>query len=137
MENCVMTPSGPWVRRSRTRLAFIVVSLLTTLGPSSAVRAEKVVAKGDDWEAYTDGRVAGFASYVYGDGPPRATHADDSQGTVSMMRLRSGFLGNQLGFGVRGPVTQWTTVTGYIQIWAYVESDNRDKSSPNYPDIRT
>lgn len=152
-----MTPSAPRVSRPRTCPSVLVVSLLTSLGVSRVAWAEKVLAKGDDWEAYTDGRVAGFASYVSGDGPPRGTkvidgvpeslngglwsvptepHADDSQGTVSMMRLRSGFIGNQFGFGVRGHVTPWTTVTGYIQIWAYVESDNRDKSSPNYPDVR-
>jgi len=53
-----------------------------------------------------------------------------------MMRLRSGFLGNQLGVGVRGQVTPWTTVTAYIQMWAYIESEDRNKSNPNYPDVR-
>ena len=116
------------------------------------VQAEKVIAKGDDWQVFTDGRVAGFLSWVYGDGAPVATqvidgvpeslngglwpvptepHSDDSRGTVNMMRLRSGFIGNQLGFGVRGQVTPWTTVTGYIQIWAYIESEDRNKSNPN------
>jgi hypothetical protein len=53
-----------------------------------------------------------------------------------MMRLRSGFIGNQLGFGVRGQITPWTTVTGYIQIWAFIESEDREKGMPNPPDVR-
>jgi hypothetical protein len=53
-----------------------------------------------------------------------------------MMRIRSGFLGNQLGFGVRGQLTPWTTVTAYVQMWGYIESEDRNKSNPNYPDMR-
>ena len=53
-----------------------------------------------------------------------------------MMRLRSGFIGNQLGLGVRGQVTPWTTVTGYIQLWAFIESEDRKKGMPNPPDVR-
>jgi predicted porin len=154
-----LTPSEPQVHRAHRCLPFFLslFSLLTTLGVPRTVQAEKVIAKGDDWQVYTDGRVAGFASWVYGDPAPAATrvingvsetingggwaiptdtHTDDSPGKVNMMRLRSGFLGNQLGVGVRGQVTPWTTVTGYIQIWAYIESDDRNKSNPNYPDVR-
>ena len=116
------------------------------------VLAEKVIAKGDDWQVYTDGRVGEFLSWVHGDPAPVAAsgesisgsgwaartepHSDDSPGTVNMMRLRSGFLGNQLGVGVRGQVTQWTTVTGYVQMWAWVESDERNKTNINYADVR-
>ena len=58
------------------------------------------------------------------------------QGTVNSMRIRSGFLGNQFGLGVRGQATPWTTVTGYIQIWAWVESNGRIKNNFNYADVR-
>jgi hypothetical protein len=124
--------------------------------------AEKVLIKGDGWEVFTDGRVAGFASYVHGDGAPVPTMVMNpdgtttvtqntdgggfsgqtekktpfDQGTIDMWRLRSGFLGNQLGIGVRGQVTPWTTFTTYVQIWAYIESDARTKGFPNPADIR-
>jgi len=65
-----------------------------------------------------------------------ATTNPGDAGTVNMTRIRSGFLGNQFNFGVRGKVTPWTTVTGYISIWAYIESDQRSKSSANPADIR-
>jgi hypothetical protein len=131
--------------------------LLAVLALPRIARGEKVIAKGDDWQVFTDGRAAGFMSYVHGEGAPIATqvidgtpeniqgglwpvptepHSDNSRGTVNMMRFRSGFIGNQLGLGVRGQITPWTTVTGYIQIWAYIESDDRNKSSPNPPDVR-
>lgn len=119
---------------------------VTCLIPKTAL-AEVVVAKLDDWEVYTDGRVAGFASYVNGDAVPASgsgggwtispdTQTGDGQGHVNMWRVRSGFLGNQLGLGVRGHVTPWTTVTGYIQMWGYIESDGRTKAQPNPLDMR-
>ena len=151
--------------RSRAIAAHLYpLSLLSILAPllfPQVARAEKVIAKGDDWQFYTDGRVAGFLSYVNGDASPVAREITNSDGSktqeilngglwpatpetqngtgpdhINMMRLRSGFLGNQIGFGVRGQVTPWTTVTGYIQTWVYIESDDRNKSNPNPPDVR-
>ena len=141
-----MTPSAPRVRGARLCSAFLL-SLFTILGLPRLVQAERVLVKGDNWEVFTDGRVGAFASWVYGDPMPVATapvtlsgggwslptepHADDSRGTVNMMRIRTGFIGNLLGIGVRNQLTPWTTLSGYIQIWAYIESDDRNKSNPN------
>jgi hypothetical protein len=58
------------------------------------------------------------------------------QGTIDIVRIRSGFVGNQLGFGVRGPVTPYTTASAYIQIWAFVENFDRRKGQPTPPDMR-
>ena len=151
-----MTSPRPWALGACLHISALLSLSTTFLAPRTAL-AEKVIAKGDDWEVYTDGRVAGFFSYVHGDAAPVATQvingtsetingglwpataetqSDSGPGTIDMMRIRSGFLGNQLGLGVRGHVTEWTTVTGYIQIWAYVESDVRNKSNPNPADVR-
>jgi hypothetical protein len=142
--------------RPRALGAYLYVLALLSLStalmfPRSAL-AEKIVAKGDDWQVYTDGRVGAFFSWVYGDGAPIAGSGEtidgggwgvttdkkdpNDQGTVNMMRVRSGFLANQLGLGVRGQVTPWTTVTGYIQVWAFVESESRTKGNPNPADLR-
>lgn len=58
------------------------------------------------------------------------------QGTIDIVRLRSGFVGNLLGFGARGPVTPNTTATAYIQLWAFVENFDRRKGQPTPPDMR-
>ena len=56
-----------------------------------------------------------------------ANHPDaqdlPGQGTVNGMRLRSGFIGNTLGFGVRGDLTPTIKFTGYLQLWAFIESE--------------
>jgi hypothetical protein len=160
-------PSRPLVCRL---CLSTLLSLSLLVGLSRTARAEKIIMKGDDWEVFTDGRMAGFVSQVNGDGPPIPSIARNPdgtpildpygnvmqtdqldgggwtsetsnatpayQGTVNMMRIRSGFLGNQFNFGVRGKVTPWTTVTGYVSIWAYIESDGRIKSLPNPADVR-
>ena len=59
-----------------------------------------------------------------------------TQGTVDGMRIRSGFVGNVLGFGIRRDVTEWTKFTGMISIWSIVESVGRRKYYPDYGDVR-
>ncbi len=152
-------PSG---ERSIRILGFSILCYL--LLPKSAV-AEKSIVKTNDYEVYTDGRVGGFLSYTRGDGLPRAfstpdgmilhdvagggvegaaerqvvpgtTPAQLTQGTIENFRIRSGFIGNTLGLGVRTPIDETTTITGYIQIWTYIEGTGRRKAVPVYPDAR-
>ena len=163
-------------RRSRAcAVRLVPLSLLFVLAASVVPRssfAEKVLAKGDDWQVYTDGRVGGFWSWAYGQGMPQSTFQsspdpNDStkvictqvgevkgggfgaipeqgpavgctpdRGTINSMRIRSGAIGNTLGFGVRSQVTPWTTMTGYVQFWSYIESEGRQKNVRNYIDVR-
>jgi hypothetical protein len=127
--------------------------------------AEKILSHDGDWTVYSDGRAAAFVSYVRGDSFPNsavdasgslahdvkgggmladaslsATAATAtgtlSQGTVERVRVRSGMIGNTFGFGVRGPATPYTTVKGYVQIWAWVESLAQEKNQINTADVR-
>jgi hypothetical protein len=160
-----LSSARSWARGVQASLASLFLVLVLLGLPSNAL-AEKVIAKGDDWQVFTDGRVAAFASWLYGDGFPQSTYegtAPDScvqvrdikgggfgalieqgpdvgcqkdQGTINSMRVRSGFIGNQLGLGVRTQVKPWMTLTAYVQIWAYVESESRQKNRPNPADVR-
>lgn len=153
---------------SRRRLFAACIHLLACLSFSTAfvfprsARAEKTIAKGDNWEVYTDGRVGAFLDWVVGDGAPVPTRtitlADGtttpevinggqwpvtakntdatSQGKVNMMRVRSGFISNTLGLGVRSEINPQLKASAYIQMWAFVESEGRQKSFPNPADIR-
>jgi hypothetical protein len=144
---------------------FLTLAVFTF--PKTAL-AEKVLAKGDDWQVYTDGRVGGFFSWVHGDGFPQNSYVPNpadpnnptetqfplgggwkagleqgqgtltqpDQGTINSTRIRSGFVGNQFGLGVRGQATPSTTVTGYIQVWAWIESSMRKKGYINTADVR-
>jgi hypothetical protein len=144
--------------------ATSLLALCVLLVPAAA-RGEKILAKDGDWVIYTDGRVGAFASYAHGQGRPVDTYNPDgtlyrdvkaggydpaaterapvvggapgqlTQGTIDDMRIRSGFIANTLGVGVRGPLN-YSTVTGYIQIWALAETDGRTKNRPNIVDVR-
>lgn len=60
-----------------------------------------------------------------------------NQGKVVGMRVRSGFLSNVLGFGARRKLTNdGTTLTGYVAIWAFIESEARRKYRPVPADVR-
>src|SRR5436190_18840123 len=167
---------------ARRRFFYLVLLLAATALPKSAA-AEKVLARIDDWEVYSDGRAGGFASWAYGDGIPVAVYVNNfhcadpndtacaavplqnvsgggftashqqglmndpslhfappqnpsNAGTINLWRIRSGFISNILGFGVRGKLTPYTTLSAYVQFWAFVESEGRQKNVPNYPDAR-
>lgn len=146
---------------SRTRSwPGLVGFALASLGAPGSARAEKVLAKVDNWEIYSDGRVGAFVSYIRGDGIPRPTVTENghdlspttggldagtereagadgrlNQGLMEGMRVRSGFVGNTLGFGVRGSF-DGITYSGYTQLWTVGEAESRRKTRPNPPDVR-
>jgi hypothetical protein len=60
-----------------------------------------------------------------------------TQGTVNMMRVRSGAVGEQLGLGARSRITPTIHVTGYVQIVFFAESDNQTIIRPSLADVRT
>jgi len=59
-----------------------------------------------------------------------------TQGTINLTRVRTGFIGNTFGLGVRAKVTPWTTLTGYVQFWTFIENDGRQKNIANTLDAR-
>jgi hypothetical protein len=79
-----------------------------------------------------------------GDGGVRAGASDPilepdgsaGQGPLLASRVRSGFLPDIFGFGVRRQLTERTKLTGYISIWATAETVNGRTFHANYPDER-
>ena len=124
--------------------------------------AEVVLLKTDGgFEFFTEGRVGGFFETVQGQTLPtqydqngNVTHTvgdgglniggpyttlpmgASGQGTVLASRVRTGFLGNILAFGLRRKLTETITVTGYISMWANIEDENQRAFVPAFPDTR-
>jgi len=88
--------------------ALVVVGSIT---PKGEARARRERARAGAWHAAN----------------PQYT-----QGTIERMRVRTGMISDTLGFGVRGPVTESTTVKSYMQIWAWSKalSRKRTRSTP-------
>lgn len=146
-------------RRVWAVAALVLVSVGVWIGPADA---EVPLAKTEGgFEFFSEGRVGGFIEGVRGDTLPtqfdpsgNVTHTIGDggipiaglfvklpmgaigQGTIEGSRVRSGFLGNILAFGLRRALTERTTVTGFIALWANIESENERKFVPAYTDAR-
>jgi predicted porin len=58
------------------------------------------------------------------------------QGPLGASRVRSGFLPNILGVGLRRQLTEWTRIDAFISVWAAAETINRRTFHANNPDVR-
>ncbi len=146
------------------RFPSLLLAGLACLLFAKNASAEVALAKTDGgWEVFFSGRVNSFLSFFNGQQLPRnAVEADgitvlhdvvgggldqpnvttrnpatpNAQGTLNGMRVRSGFLGNVFGFGVRRKLGENNTITGYIESWAQIESAARRKFVPVPSDVR-
>jgi hypothetical protein len=135
----------------------------STLAPRA--RAEVLLVDKDGWRFSFDGRVNAFLSIGRGDDFPKATpnpltpgmshtvmgdshtqgvpdvgfkgnEVADVNGKYFAMRVRSGMVGNVLGFGLSRNLTDTTTIKGYVAIWSTIETLARDKWAPVIPEAR-
>ena len=141
--------------RVRPYLAASIGFASFVLGSVTA-HAEVIVSRpADGWEVYTSGRVGAFAEVVQGDaqfpkidGKPSPTadgivvqtgpgpNGENNGASALASRVRSGFLGNILTVGVRRKLTDYTTLTGQISIWATAETDGGRTYLRNFTDER-
>jgi hypothetical protein len=131
--------------------ALCVSALAGCLLTTRTASAEITVVKNDTWEVYIAGRVNAFLSYAFGDAypvplPPSTKIVtgggfDDSgldliprtdatgmpdmtqQGTISRMRVRSGFIPNVLTLGMRRKIGSSSVLRGQVSVWGHIEPD--------------
>ncbi len=148
--------------RQRGRAWAGLLLLAGALCWARSAAAEVVLLKTDGgFEFFTEGRLGGFFEAVQGQTLPtqydqngNLTHAigdgglniggpyttlpmgASGQGNVVASRVRTGFLGNILAFGLRRKLTETVTVRGYISLWANIEDENQRAFVPVLPDMR-
>ena len=135
---------------------------VATLCPRPAA-AEVTLLDHDGWRFTFDGRVNAFLSVGFGDDFPgptpgsagtahdvmgltrpartpdvgwKSSEQADENGKYFAARIRSGLVGNVLGFGIARELTPSTRIKGYISIWSTVESPGRDKWTAVIPVTR-
>jgi len=147
------------------RNVFAVFGNLSILASAGLAHAEaSLVKSADGWEVYSSGRIGAFAELLQGQGIPKSyadingmptqvhpvtvggisvvsdpTTGPDGQqanGPILSSRVRSGFLGNVLAFGLRRQVSASTTVSVHMALWSTIETDSRRTFLKNIPDIR-
>ncbi len=130
--------------------SLAVVGLACAVTSSKPASAEVTLFKNDSgWEFATDGRANGFLNYQWGDDlpadrtPPHPVVAGagfgpsqlDQNGKFAFARIRSGFIGNILGFTIKKTLNANTSVRAHTSIWSIIESA-KDKAGQNIPDVR-
>jgi len=148
-----MSSSGAVVRTGK--ICIVAVAAFVAVGSVSRLaRAEVTVVRTDDWELFTEGRVNAFISSGWGDAYPLALHTvpnevgvtpgggldtEDNviprmdamgnplQGTFRSIRVRSGFLPNVLGLGLRWHLTPDTTLRVFVGLWMTIEAEGQRK----------
>ena len=119
--------------------------------------AEVTLVEKDGWTFFTDGRINAFGSLGFGDDFPQPTRTPTScdtapapqhtvlgsgqpftagfssdQGNASgkyfATRVRSGFLGSILAFGMKRQLSETTTVKAYISLWGTAQAYARDRT---------
>src|SRR5258707_743774 len=138
---------------ARSSAAFVATIAICRIGA-----ADVPIAKIDNWELFTNGRVNAFFSYGQGDSTPLPLQMGENitpgggldttydnipvlgpdgmalpvQGTFKSMRLRSGFIPNVLGLGLRRPLGPDTTLKIYASFWGTIETESQRKTTPNF-----
>lgn len=128
---------------------------------AEAARADVTLSETKDWTVFINGRMQAFLNYNQGDGLPRPPEdangndvsllggGDDSPvaldegqatgsvaGEIQDLRIRTGFVGNVIGFGVRHRLTLDTEILGYTAVTTYIDSTSRRKYAGVIPDWR-
>src|SRR3954454_114453 len=110
------------------------VALTATASVHREAAAEFQIGKRQGWELSVDGRMNGFLNYSYGDPTPPGVAewtaglfepADPHSGKIAVVRVRSGFVQNVLGFTVTKEVAEGYRLTGRYSLWAGASNERK------------
>lgn len=139
------------------KIRFSLSKLVTALGCSlfgltvaAPARADVVFYEKDNWSVYTRGLIASHYQYASGEGDPvspmskvlvggkilpgQAIDPDDK--SLKLSRVRSGFIGTQLGIGVRRKINDYVKVDSLVAINLADVSSNRHQEFNKSVDVR-
>ena len=148
------------LRMSRVGGAAVLAASFLFSEPAAA---DITLVEKDGWTVFLNGRLQAFLNYNRGNGHPTQVQdangelvttqgggvergqgipefpdvtALNDPGRVEEMRVRSGFTGNVLGFGIKKQITKDTDILGYTAVTTYIESTERRKYTEIRPDWR-
>lgn len=141
-------------------------TLATCVLFSGSAAADVSLGEKDGWSAFLTGRLQTFGNFNDGQGRPVNVTDGNGQpvelrgggidrgsalpeypvgtnqqttldpGHVQEMRMRTGFTGNVLGFGIRRRISETTEILGFSAVTVGIDSDERRKFSIVRPDWR-
>jgi hypothetical protein len=111
----------------KSRSAALLVLGALSMAPRIA-KADLVLYDADNWKFYTNGRVEAHYQLIDGDGDPishnrlvggqiQNTGTQDQNNNLLDSRIRSGFVGSQIGFGVSNKINDYLEAKAYLGVW--------------------
>jgi hypothetical protein len=131
-------------------LAFaqLIVLVAIAIRPGIA-SADLTIYDKDGWSLYTRGLVAAHYQLMVGDGDPASMHGvvvgtpispqgaqDTRDNKITLSRMRSGFVGTQIGFGINRRISDTVQVESLIAVNVFDVSSNRGQTLPKAVDVR-
>ena len=147
------------------RILAVAGALVFTSLAAKPAAADVTLVEKDGWTVFVNGRMQMFLNYSQGqngrggdniqDGNRNAVAlkegmsyktsefyeappvtADNDPGKIQDLRLREGFTGNVLGWGINKKINDQYDVLGYAAVTMQITSSARRKYLPVYPDFR-
>jgi Gram-negative porin len=129
---------GRW--NSRFAAAVLLCALSTR---STGAKADIVLHDAGGWRFFTTGRVEAHYQLIMGDGDPisnnrlvggqiQNTVSQDQNNNLVDSRIRSGFVGSQIGFGVSNKISESLEAKAFMSVW--LDGIDSDKGTP--PDTK-
>jgi hypothetical protein len=126
------------MRRAIRSFALASVVCALSMWPRNA-SAELVLYDSNGWRFFTSGRVEGHFQVIQGDGDPishnrlvggqiQNTVTQDENNKLIDSRIRSGFVGSQIDFGVGNKLSETVDAKGVIGVW--VNGIDSNKGTP-------
>ncbi|HET6284885.1 MAG TPA: porin, partial [Polyangia bacterium] len=121
---------------------FAALFVLSGLSMASSIAAAEVVLHdGDGWRFFSTGRAEGHYQLIQGDGDPHNLNnklvggqiqnsSQDQNNKLSDSRIRSGFVGTQIGFGVSTNLSETLEAKAFIGLW--LNGIDSHKGNPPY-----
>lgn len=122
---------------------------IAILAAPTRARADLTLYDKDGWSFHTEGLVAAHFQLTKGDGDPSTTHGvlvggqilpqganDTRDNTLTLSRVRSGFIGSQFGFGANRQISDTVHIESLLAVSLYDISSNRGQSLPKDVDFR-
>src|SRR5580658_2198784 len=135
------------MRLGSLRFGLVVACALTLF--ASGARADIVLYDKDGWGVYTRGQAAAFYQLSLGDADPSSAtqqfvggvlsstqEANPANNTLTLSRVRSGFVGSQIGFGVRRDISETVHVDSLMAVSLQDVSGGRTTGVPEGVDFR-
>jgi len=122
----------PYSRNAKKILS--ILALTSAVFVQRNATAEISIAKDDDWELTVDGRLNAFINYTQGDPTPQGAAewtaglfepADPNSGKIGVVRVRTGFVQNVLGFNIIKHVAEGYKLSGRFALWAGASNERK------------